>query len=218
MRGRADARRQPRERRHRAGRRPDALVARGNVLVAGSTGTGKSTLLRSLAGEIPAHERLVVIEDTNELVLPHEHVVHLECVPSRDGGIGVADLVVNALRMRPDRIIVGEVRSPREASALLEAISTGHDGSLTTLHAGSPLGALDRLELLLARSGDVAPQAIARFVARAFDVVVHVGRASDGRRVVREIAAAGDDGPVVLWRAGEESVRELPSRLVERLS
>ena len=194
------------------------VVARGNVLVAGSTGTGKSTLLRSLAGEIPAHERLVVIEDTNELVLPHEHVVHLECVPSRDGGIGVADLVVNALRMRPDRIIVGEVRSPREASALLEAISTGHDGSLTTLHAGSPLGALDRLELLLARSGDVAPQAIARFVARAFDVVVHVGRASDGRRVVREIAAAGDDGPVVLWRAGEESVRELPSRLVERLS
>lgn len=83
------------------------IVARGNVLVAGSTGTGKSTFLRSLAGEIPAEERLVVIEDTNELVLPHEHVVHLECVPGRDGGIGVADLVANALRMRPDRIIVG---------------------------------------------------------------------------------------------------------------
>jgi len=120
--------------------------------------------------------------------------------------------------MRPDRIIVGEVRSPREASALLEAISTGHDGSLTTLHAGSSLGALDRLELLLARSGDVAPQAIARFVRRAFDVVVHVGRARDGRRVVREIAAVEDGGPVVLWRAGEGAVRPLPSRLVERLS
>jgi pilus assembly protein CpaF len=194
------------------------VVARGNVLVAGSTGVGKSTFLRSLAGEIPTHERLVVIEDTNELVLPHDHVVHLECVPGRDGGIGVADLVVNALRMRPDRIIVGEVRSPREASALLEAISTGHDGTLTTLHAGSALGALDRLELLLARSGDVAPRAIPRFVTRAFDIVVHIARASDGMRVVREIAAVEDAGPVVLWRAGETAVRQLPSRLAGRLS
>jgi pilus assembly protein CpaF len=194
------------------------VVARGNVLVAGSTGTGKSTLLRSLAGEIPANERLVVIEDTNELVLPHAHVVHLECVPGRDGGIGVADLVVNALRMRPDRIIVGEVRSPREASALLEAISTGHEGSLTTIHAGSATGALDRLELLLARSGDVAPTAIARFVLRAFDVVVHVIRSEDGRRVVREIAALEDAGPVVVWRSGETFTRQLPGRLSERLS
>jgi pilus assembly protein CpaF len=193
------------------------VVARGNVLVAGSTGTGKSTLLRSLAGEIPADERLVVIEDTNELVLPHAHVVHLECVPGRDGGIGVADLVVNALRMRPDRIIVGEVRSPREASALLEAISTGHDGSLTTLHAGSAQGALDRLELLLSRSGDVAPGAIARFVARAFDVVVQVARGEDGSRLVREVAALEDTGPVVVWRAGETSIRQLPSRISERL-
>ena len=194
------------------------VTARGNVLVAGSTGTGKSTLLRSLAGEIPADERLVVIEDTNELVLPHAHVVHLECVPGREGGIGVADLVVNALRMRPDRIIVGEVRSPREASALLEAISTGHEGSLTTLHAGSAAGALDRLELLLGRSGDVAPTAIARFVARAFDVVVHVARGKDGTRLVREIAALEDGGPVVVWRTGETSIRQVPSRLRERLS
>jgi pilus assembly protein CpaF len=194
------------------------VVARGNVLVAGSTGTGKSTLLRSLAGEIPADERLVVIEDTNELVLPHQHVVHLECVPGRDGGIGVADLVVNALRMRPDRIIVGEVRSPREASALLEAISTGHEGSLTTLHAGSSAGALDRLELLLVRSGDVASAAISRFVARAFDVVVHVARAPHGVRLIREIAAVEDTGPIVVWRAGEASIRPLPGRLSERLS
>jgi pilus assembly protein CpaF len=194
------------------------VVARGNVLVAGSTGTGKSTLLRSLAAEIPAHERLVVIEDTNELVLPHAHVVHLECVPGRDGGIGVADLVVNALRMRPDRIIVGEVRSPREASALLEAISTGHEGSLTTIHAGSALSAVDRLELLLARSGDVVPAAIARFVARAFDVVVHMVRGKDGARLVREIAALEDAGPVVVWRSGEMSIRPIPARLCERLS
>jgi pilus assembly protein CpaF len=194
------------------------VAARGNVLVAGSTGAGKSTLLRSLAAEIPADERLVVIEDTNELVLPHAHVVHLECVPGREGGIGVADLVVNALRMRPDRIIVGEVRSPREASALLEAISTGHEGSLTTLHAGSAAGALDRLELLLGRSGDVAPTAIARFVARAFDVVVYVARGRDGSRLVREIAALEDTGPFVVWRTGETSIRQLPSRLRERLS
>jgi pilus assembly protein CpaF len=194
------------------------VVGRGNVLVAGSTGAGKSTLLRSLAGEIPAVERLVVIEDTNELVLPHPHVVHLECVPARDGGIGVADLVVNALRMRPDRIIVGEVRAPREASALLEAISTGHEGSLTTLHAGSAFGALDRLELLLARAGDVAPQAISRFVARAFDVVVHVARAKDGARIVREIAAVEDEGPVIVWRSGDSSIRQLPTRLKERLA
>lgn len=193
------------------------VVARGNVLVAGSTGAGKSTFLRSLAGEIPAEERLVVIEDTNELVLPHEHVVHLECVPGRDGGIGVADLVVNALRMRPDRIIVGEIRSPREASAVLEAISTGHEGSLTTLHAASARGALDRLELLLSRSGDVAPSAISRFVARAFDVVVHVARAKSGLRIVREIAAVEDAGPVVVWRMGETTVRQLPGRLSDRL-
>jgi Flp pilus assembly CpaF family ATPase len=119
--------------------------------------------------------------------------------------------------MRPDRIIVGEVRSPREASALLEAISTGHEGSLTTLHAASALGALDRLELLLARSGDVAPEAISRFVARAFDVVVHVARTKDGARRVREIAAVADAGAVVVWRAGETSIRQLPSRLIERL-
>lgn len=194
------------------------VLARGNVLIAGSTGAGKSTFLRSLAGVIPPHERLVVIEDTNELVLPHDHVVHLECVPGRDGGIGVADLVVNALRMRPDRIIVGEVRSPREASALLEAISTGHEGSLTTLHAGSALGALDRLELLLARSGEVASDAIARFVARAFDVIVHVARAKDGLRLVREIAAVEDAGPIVVWRTGDATIRQVPRRLHERLS
>ena len=193
-----------------------AVVARMNVLVAGATGAGKSTLLRSLAAEIPPGERLVVIEDTSELVLPHEHVVHLQCVPGRDGSVAQADLVVNALRMRPDRIILGEVRSPREASTLLESLSTGHDGALTTLHAGSGRGAIDRLELLLSRAGDVAPHAIARYVARAFDLVIVVARAPGGVRVVREIAAVEDDGVVVVWRAGDAVVRP-STRLGERL-
>jgi len=178
----------------------DAVRRRRNLLVSGATGSGKSTLLRSLAAAIPADERIVVIEDTNELVLPHHHAVHLECVPSRDGGVGVADLVVNALRMRPDRIIVGEVRSPRDASALLEALSTGHAGSLTTLHAGSANDALGRLELLLARAGELAPSAITKHVARAIDVIVHVERTTDGRRRVRETARLEDELATSDWR------------------
>jgi pilus assembly protein CpaF len=190
---------------------------RASILVSGATGSGKSTILRSLAAAIPDDERLVVIEDTNELVLPHPHVVHLECVPARDGlGIGIADLVANALRMRPDRILVGEVRTPREASALLEALSTGHEGSLTTIHAGSAAGAVDRLALLLARAGELAPAAITRHVAQGIDVLVHVVRDRGGTRTVREIAAIGEHGLEHLWRAGDASV-SMPTRLRERL-
>jgi len=191
---------------------------RASILVSGATGSGKSTLLRSLAAAIPDDERLVVIEDTNELVLPHPHVVHLECVPARDGsGIGIADLVANALRMRPDRILVGEVRTPREASALLEALSTGHEGSLTTIHAGSAVGALDRLALLLARAGELGADAIARHVAQGIDVLVHVVRDRGGSRSVREIAAVEDRDVVGLWRAGDATVR-MPARLRQRLT
>ena len=177
-----------------------AVSAHRNIVVTGATGSGKSTLLRSLAALIDPAERVVVIEDTNELVLPHPHVVHLESVPSREGGVSVADLVVNALRMRPDRLVVGEVRSPREASALLEALSTGHAGSLTTLHAGSARDALGRLELLLARAGELGAGAIARHVARALDVVVHVERRPDGQRGVREIATITDGVATIAWR------------------
>lgn len=190
---------------------------RASILVSGATGSGKSTLLRSLAAAIPDDERLVVIEDTNELVLPHSHVVHLECVPARDGsGIGIADLVANALRMRPDRILVGEVRTPREASALLEALSTGHEGSLTTIHAGSAAGAIDRLALLLARAGELGAAAIARHVAQGIDIVVHVVRDRVGTRSVREIAAIEDSSVVTLWQTGERTVR-MPVRLRQRL-
>jgi len=190
---------------------------RASILVSGATGSGKSTLLRSLAAAIPDDERLIVIEDTNELVLPHPHVVHLECVPARDGlGIGIADLVANALRMRPDRILVGEVRSPREASALLEALSTGHEGSLTTIHAGSAAGAVDRLALLLARAGELGAAAIARHVAQGIDILVHVCRDRAGTRAIREIAAIEDGSVTTVWRSGEAAVR-MPAHLRRRL-
>ena len=187
---------------------------RADVIVSGVTGSGKSTLLRSLAAAIPETERLIVIEDTSELVLPHPHVVRLECVPGHDGvAVGVADLVANALRMRPDRIIVGEVRTPREASALLEALSTGHDGSLTSLHAGSGRDAIARLELLLARAGDVFSDAARRYVLGAIDLVVHLARDADGRRVVREITAVEDDDAQTIWRAGMPAPLAPPPRL-----
>lgn len=177
-----------------------AVRGRRNLVISGTTGSGKSTLLRSLSALIPSEERLIVIEDTNELTLPHPHVVHLECVPGRDGnGVRVADLVMNALRMRPDRIIVGEVRSPREASSLLEALSTGHDGALTTLHAGSPADALARLELLLARAGELSAGAVERHIRRSIDGVVHVVRRSDGARVIVEIASVDAAGPLTVW-------------------
>lgn len=195
-----------------------AVRARASILVSGVTGSGKSTLLRSLAVWIPADERIVVIEDTNELVLPHPHVVHLECVPARDGdGVGTAELVANALRMRPDRIMVGEVRTPREASALLEALSTGHEGSLTTIHAGSAEGALERLALLLARAGELREAAISRHLSQAIDLIVHVARDRDGARCVREIASVEAASVESLWRAQDTVVR-MPGRLVRRLT
>jgi pilus assembly protein CpaF len=193
-----------------------AVRAHANVLIVGATGAGKSTLLRSLAAEIPPHERIVVIEDTNELVLPHAHVVHLEGQAGRESPIGIADLVANALRMRPDRIIVGEVRTPREATALLDALTTGHDGSLTTAHAGSAAGAIDRLELLLARAGDAAPGAIRRHVLSAFDVVTHVSRVGP-RRLVDEISCVEDGALRLLYAAGADAVGALPARLLRRL-
>ncbi len=192
--------------------------ARVDIVVSGATGTGKSTFLRSLAAAIPPTERLVVIEDTNELVLPHPHVVHLECVPGRAGAsVGVADLVENALRMRPDRIIVGEVRSPREAFALLEALSTGHEGALTSIHAAGAQDAIGRLELLLARAGELSGEALRRHVLRAIDLVVHLARDRDGRRRVREVAGIEEDGPRAIWRTGDEADAALPPRLAAAL-
>ena len=190
-----------------------------DVVVSGATGSGKSTFLRSLAAKIPSDERLIVIEDTSELELPHPHVVRLECVPGRDGtSVGVADLVANALRMRPDRILVGEVRTPREASALLEALSTGHEGALTSLHAGSAVDAFARLELLLARAGELSGDAARRHVLRGIDVVAHLDRERSGRRVVSEIAVVDGDDARLVWRTGMAGPAALPVALSDRIA
>jgi pilus assembly protein CpaF len=172
-------------------------VARANILIAGATGSGKSTLLRSVVSAFPDDERVITIEDTAELELDNPHWVKLECVHSRelagktaqDRRLDVADLVQNALRMRPDRLIIGEIRHSKEAYYVLEALNTGHDGSATTIHASSCVDALARLELLISRDfAQLSPVEIRRYIGRVFDLVVFVSRLRDGRRCVQEIA------------------------------
>jgi pilus assembly protein CpaF len=170
--------------------------ARGTVLVAGATGSGKSTLLRSIVDSFPSSDRVITIEDTAELDIDNPHWVRLECVHSHELGssdtsvrkLDVADLVQNALRMRPDRLIIGEIRNSREAYHTLEALNTGHDGSATTIHASSAGDSLARLELLLARSfGRLSPREIRGYIARVFDVIVFISRLESGTRCVLEI-------------------------------
>jgi pilus assembly protein CpaF len=176
-------------------------IARANILIAGATGSGKSTLLRSIVSAFPDEERVITIEDTAELELDNPHWVKLECVHSKelagkttqDRRLDVADLVQNALRMRPDRLIIGEIRHSKEAYYVLEALNTGHDGSATTIHASSCADALARLELLISRDfGQLSPLEIRRYIARVFDLVVFVSRLRDGRRCVQEIAELRD--------------------------
>jgi pilus assembly protein CpaF len=171
-------------------------VARATILIAGATGSGKSTLLRSVVDAFPEEERVVTIEDTAELELDNPHWVRLECVHQHELGgqdstarrLDVADLVQNALRMRPDRLIIGEIRNSREAYHTLEALNTGHDGSATTIHASSATDALARLELLVARSfGQLSPHEIRGYVARVFDLIVVISRLRSGRRCVLEV-------------------------------
>jgi len=180
----------------------DAVRARLNVLVTGGTGTGKTTTLAALAEAIGVSERVVTIEDAAELRLPLPHVVRLESRPPSIEGTGavpIRALVRNALRMRPDRIIVGEVRGG-EALDLLQALTTGHEGSLSTLHASSPADALRRLTTLaLMGDLDLPYRAVADQVASAVDLVVHQARLADGSRRVVEVAAVtpAPDGPQV---------------------
>ncbi|HKJ77855.1 MAG TPA: CpaF family protein [Gammaproteobacteria bacterium] len=167
-----------------------ATRARVNILISGGTGTGKTTMLNAMSASIPDWERIVSIEDSAELQLQQPHVVRLETRPPNiegKGEITQRDLVRNSLRMRPDRILVGEVRGP-EALDMLQAMNTGHEGSLTTIHANSPRDALTRLEHMVGMSGVPIPQPVVRQqIAAALHLLVNIERLVDGRRVVTSV-------------------------------
>jgi pilus assembly protein CpaF len=196
-----------------------AVRDRANILVAGGTGSGKTTLLNALAAHIPDGERVVTVEDAAELRLEREHVVRLEARPANAEGAGevtVRDLVRNALRMRPDRIIVGEVRGG-EALDMLQAMNTGHEGSLSTCHANSPVDALRRVETMVL-SGNVALplDAIREQLASAIDLVVQVERRRDGSRGVVEVAEVTTTADRVRAIAGPDGVRAAATRAGRR--
>ncbi|GAB4153254.1 MAG: hypothetical protein Tsb009_29580 [Planctomycetaceae bacterium] len=166
------------------------VIDRRNILVSGGTGTGKTTMLNILSSFIPQRERIVTIEDTTELQLHQDHVVTLESKPANVEGAGeytIRDLVKNALRMRPDRIVVGECRGG-EALDMLQAMNTGHDGSMTTVHANSPDDVMKRLEVLVLMAVDLPVVSIQRQIASAMDIVVQISRLSHGRRAVTQIS------------------------------
>ena len=192
------------------------VKARLNVLVSGGTGAGKTTLLNVLSGFIPPDERIVTIEDSAELQLQQPHVGRLETRPPNIEGRGEVsqrDLVRNSLRMRPDRIIVGEVRGG-EAFDMLQAMNTGHDGSLTTIHANTPRDALTRIENMVAMSGfQLPPRALRSQIASAIDLVVQVERQEDGvRRLVSVQEVNGQEGEIItmseLFRFEREGLDE----------
>ena len=170
-----------------------AVRSRWNMVASGGTGAGKTTLLNALAGLVPPEERIVTVEDAAELRLAHPHVIRLEARPAAAGGHGatIRDLVRNALRMRPDRIVIGEIRGA-EALDLVQAMNTGHEGALSSLHANSTADAIARLETLALYAGVGLPlDAVRRQLAAAVDLVVHVARLADGRRRVVEVAEVG---------------------------
>jgi pilus assembly protein CpaF len=177
------------------------VVARLNIVVSGGTGSGKTTLLNVLSGFIPDDERIVTIENAAELQLRQEHVVTLESRPpnvENRGAVTIRDLVVNSLRMRPDRIVVGEVRAG-EALDMLQAMNTGHDGSLTTAHANSTRDLLARLETMVLMAGmDLPHRAIREQISSAIDLIVHTDRLRDGTRKVISISEVqGMEGDVI---------------------
>ncbi len=180
------------------------VLDRRNLIISGGTGSGKTTTLNVLAGFVGPGERIVTIEDSAELQLPQEHLVRLETRPANVEGRGaytIRDLVRNALRMRPDRLIVGEVRGP-EALDMLQAMNTGHDGSLTTIHANTPLDTMLRLETMVLMAVDMPIRAIREQIVAALDLVVQISRTSDGRRRVTHISEVvgldDQDGRILL--------------------
>ena len=180
------------------------VLLRKNIVVAGGTGSGKTTLLNLLSGYIPASERIITVEDAAELRLQQPHVVRLEARPANiegKGAVTIRDLVRNCLRMRPDRIIVGECRGG-EALDMLQAMNTGHDGSLTTVHANSPRDVISRLETMVLMSGMELPsRAIREQIASAVDVIIHESRLSDGsRKVVAITEVTGLEGNQIVMQ------------------
>ena len=181
----------------------DACVrGRLNCVISGGTGSGKTTLLNVLSSFVPPSERVVTVEDAKELRLQQEHVVAMETRPPNIEGTGeitIRDLVRNTLRMRPDRIIVGECRGP-EALDMLQAMNTGHDGSLTTIHCNSPRDALSRIETLVLMAGlDIPARGVKEQVASALDLIVHVSRLRDGtRRITHVSEVAGMEGETIV--------------------
>lgn len=167
-----------------------AVVKRCNIAISGGTGSGKTTLLNALSDQIPFSERIITIEDSAELKFNnHPHVVRLESRPKNSEGVGqvtIKDLVINSLRMRPDRIVVGECRGA-EAIDMLQAMNTGHDGSLTTLHANSPTEAISRLTMMVRYGADLPVEVIESQIASAIDLVIQTQRNSAGKRFVSEI-------------------------------
>jgi pilus assembly protein CpaF len=185
--------------------------ARLNVIVCGGTGSGKTTMLNCLSAFVPEDERIVTIEDSAELSLQQPHVVRLETRPANLEGRGEVtqrDLVKNCLRMRPDRIVVGEVRGA-EVFDMLQAMSTGHDGSIATIHANSPRECLGRLEMMMLLSGISIPQrAMRQQIASAVNIIVHVSRLSDGsRKVLRISEISGMEGEMIMMQDLFEFVR-----------
>jgi pilus assembly protein CpaF len=181
-----------------------AVRARLNIIISGGTGSGKTTLLNILSAYIPHNERIITIEDSAELQLKQEHIVRLETRPPNIEGAGAVtqrDLVRNSLRMRPDRIIVGEVRGG-EALDMLQAMNTGHDGSLSTLHANTPRDCLSRLETMVLMAGmDLPERAVKEQVAAAINIVIQLSRMSDGtRKMTRLSEITGMEGSVIVMQ------------------
>jgi pilus assembly protein CpaF len=192
------------------------ILAELNVLISGGTGSGKTTLLNALSTAIPDADRIVTIEDAAELRLNQRHVLRLEARPKNiegEGEIPIRELVRNSLRMRPDRIIVGEVRGP-EALDMLQAMNTGHDGSLSTVHANTPRDALSRVETMVLMAGyDLPVRAIRQQVASALDLIVHLERLEDGSRRVTAITEVGrmESEVITLQDVFEFKVEEVTS-------